>query len=145
MAPSQRSAENFNKKLAAKAKRGIVSTGASSNKGTVDPKSLKPKELPCPHCDRLFKQQDRLKQHVAKHHASEVAEAATEAAKETPKVENTAADKAGSSSSSKKKPSSGSGMASPKPPCSGRRRRTRRLYCLSTFRRSATSGSLNTP
>ena len=102
MAPSQRSAENFNKKLAAKAKRGIVSTGASSNKGTVDPKSLKPKELPCPHCDRLFKQQDRLKQHVAKHHASEVAEAATEAAKETPKVENTAADKAGSSSSSKR-------------------------------------------
>ena len=94
MAPSQRSAENFNKKAAAKLKRGIVSTGAAgmSNKGP-DPASLKPKELPCPHCDRLFKQQDRLKQHVAKHHAKEVEEAAA-AAKAKAEAEAAGADAA---------------------------------------------------
>ena len=85
MAPSQRSAENFNKKLAAKAKRGIVASGAAGMGKTVNPKDLKPKELPCPHCDRLFKQQDRLKQHVAKHHAKEVEEAAAAAAAVPPK------------------------------------------------------------
>ena len=78
MAPSQRSAENFNKKLAAKAKRGIVASGASGMGKTVNPKDLKPKELPCPHCDRLFKQQDRLKQHVAKHHVKEMEAIASE-------------------------------------------------------------------
>ena len=58
--------------MAAKAKRGIVSNGAADGKSGPDPRDLKPKEMPCPHCDRLFKQQDRLKQHVAKHHAKEV-------------------------------------------------------------------------
>jgi hypothetical protein len=79
MAPSQKSAENFNKK-AEKKKAGIVSLGAAgmSNKGVVDPKDLRPKEMPCPHCERLFKQVDRLKMHVAKHHGKEVEEAAAE-------------------------------------------------------------------
>ena len=103
MAPSQRSAENFNKKLAAKAKRGIVSSGAAGMGKTVNPKDLKPKELPCPHCDRLFKQQDRLKQHVAKHHAKEVEEAAAAAAA-TPPAD--AGDK-GAGSSKQTKPSPG--------------------------------------
>ena len=63
MAPSQKSAENFNKKLAAKASRGIVSSGAAGmGSSGPNPKDLKPKETPCPHCDRLFKQQDRVKQ-----------------------------------------------------------------------------------
>ena len=107
MAPSQRSAENFNKKLAAKAKRGIVSSGAAGMGKTVNPKDLKPKELPCPHCDRLFKQQDRLKQHVAKHHAKEVEEAAAAAAAAPP------ADAGGKSAGSSKqtKPSPGAGTA----------------------------------
>ena len=107
MAPSQKSAENFNKKLAAKAKRGIVASGAAGMGKTVDPKSLKPKELPCPHCDRLFKQIDRLKQHVAKHHAAEVAEAAV-AAKAAPPPKPSDTDKSPDASSSQKPSSSAS-------------------------------------
>jgi len=102
MAPSQRSAENFNKKLAAKAKRGIVASGAAGMGKTVNPKDLKPKELPCPHCDRLFKQQDRLKQHVAKHHAKEVEEAAAAAAAAPP--EGDGDEGAGSSKPTKPPP-----------------------------------------
>lgn len=78
MAPSQKSAENFHKKLAAKAKRGIVSSGAAGMGKSVDPKELKPKELPCPYCERMFKQQDRLKQHIARHHAEEIEQTAGE-------------------------------------------------------------------
>ena len=65
---------NSQKKALAKAKRGIVSSGAMSSKSGFEPHELKPKELPCPHCDRIFKQQDRLKQHIAKQHADVVAE-----------------------------------------------------------------------
>ena len=65
---------NAQKKALAKAKRGIVSSGAMSSKSGFDPAQVKPKELPCPHCDRIFKQQDRLKQHIAKQHADVVAE-----------------------------------------------------------------------
>ena len=78
MAPSQRSAENFHKKLAAKARRGIVSSGAAGMGKSVDPKELKPKELPCPYCERMFKQQDRLKQHIARHHAEEMEQTAAD-------------------------------------------------------------------
>lgn len=73
MAPS-----NAQKKALAKAKRGIVSSGAMSSKSGFDPAQLKPKELPCPHCDRIFKQPDRLKQHIARQHA-DVVQAAEEA------------------------------------------------------------------
>lgn len=113
MAPSQKSAENFNKKLAAKAKRGIVSSGAAgmSSKGP-DPKDLKPKEMPCPHCDRLFKQQDRLKQHVAKHHAKEVEAAAAE-------VEAAAAASGGGGSGGGSGSGGGGGRSNQSQPSSG--------------------------
>ena len=66
---------NAAKKALAKAKRGIVSTGACSTKASPDFAALKDnRELPCPHCDRIFKQQDRLKQHVQKQHADALAE-----------------------------------------------------------------------
>ena len=60
---------NAQKKALAKAKRGIVSSGAMSSKSGFDESQLKPKELPCPHCDRTFKQIDRLRMHVQKQHA----------------------------------------------------------------------------
>jgi len=60
---------NSQKKALAKAKRGIVASGAMSSKSGFEPHELKPKELPCPHCDRIFKQPDRLKQHIANQHA----------------------------------------------------------------------------
>jgi len=69
MAPS-----NAQKKALAKAKRGIVASGAMSSKGGFDPAQVRAsKEMPCPHCDRIFKQQDRLKQHIARQHADAVA------------------------------------------------------------------------
>jgi len=79
---------NSQKKALAKAKRGIVSSGAMSSKSGFEPHELKPKELPCPHCDRIFKQQDRLKQHIAKQHADVVAE---QGAAEDKKVSSKAA------------------------------------------------------
>lgn len=60
---------NAQKKALAKAKRGIVSSGAMSSKSGFDESQLKPKELPCPHCERTFKQIDRLRMHVQKQHA----------------------------------------------------------------------------
>ena len=69
---------NSAKKALAKAKKGIFSTGACSTKADPNFAALKDnKELPCPHCDRIFKQQDRLKQHIQKQHADVVAEQAT--------------------------------------------------------------------
>ena len=59
-----------------------------SSKSGFEPHELKPKELPCPHCDRIFKQQDRLKQHIAKQHADVVAE---QGAAEDKKVSSKAA------------------------------------------------------
>ena len=71
---------NAAKKALAKAKRGIVATGACSTKADPNFAALKDnKELPCPHCDRIFKQQDRLKQHIQKQHADVVAEQAVAA------------------------------------------------------------------
>jgi hypothetical protein len=70
MAPS-----NAQKKALAKAKRGIVASGAMSAKGGFDPAQMhKSREMACPHCERIFKQQDRLKQHIARQHADAVAE-----------------------------------------------------------------------
>ena len=68
MAPSQRSAENFNKKLAAKAKRGIVASGAVDADGkNREPERSQAERASVPATsDRLFKQQDELKQHVAR-------------------------------------------------------------------------------
>ena len=71
---------NAAKKALAKAKRGIVATGACSTKADPNFAALKDnKELPCPHCDRIFKQQDRLKQHIQKQHGDVVAEQAVAA------------------------------------------------------------------
>jgi len=70
MAPS-----NAQKKALAKAKRGIVASGAMSAKGGFDPAQVhKSREMACPHCERIFKQQDRLRQHIARQHADAVAE-----------------------------------------------------------------------
>ena len=69
MAPS-----NAQKKALAKAKRGIVASGAMSAKGGFDPQMHKSREMACPHCERIFKQQDRLKQHIARQHADAVEE-----------------------------------------------------------------------
>ena len=40
--------------------------GGTKGPAVVDKRN---QELPCPHCDRIFKQADRLKQHVQKQHA----------------------------------------------------------------------------
>ena len=69
MAPS-----NAQKNALAKAKRGIVASGAMSAKGGFDPQMHKSREMACPHCERIFKQQDRLKQHIARQHADAVEE-----------------------------------------------------------------------
>jgi hypothetical protein len=45
MAPSQKSAENFNKKEVAKKKRGIVASGAAGN-GRSDSDPIQPKVGP---------------------------------------------------------------------------------------------------
>ena len=71
---------NAAKKALAKAKRGTVATGACSTKADPNFAALKDnKELPCLHCDRIFKQQDRLKQHIQKQHGDVVAEQAVAA------------------------------------------------------------------
>ena len=65
MAPS-----NAQKKALAKAKRGIVSTGAMSSKSGFDQAALQQnRDHQCPHCERTFKQLDRLRMHVARQHA----------------------------------------------------------------------------
>ncbi|PRW33164.1 P-loop containing nucleoside triphosphate hydrolase isoform A [Chlorella sorokiniana] len=51
--------------------------GGSKGPAVVDKRG---QELPCPHCDRIFKQSDRLKQHIQKQHADLAAAAESEAA-----------------------------------------------------------------
>ncbi|KAK3258778.1 hypothetical protein CYMTET_32194 [Cymbomonas tetramitiformis] len=63
------------KKVLAKQKKGIFGTGAISSGGSSEPIDKRGKtDYPCPHCDRIFKQVDRYKQHLAKQHADKAAE-----------------------------------------------------------------------
>ena len=61
------------KKAQAKQKRHIYSSGAAgmgkSSGNVVDKRN---EEKQCPYCDRIFKQLDRFKQHIAKKHANEI-------------------------------------------------------------------------
>ena len=64
------------KKQQAKLKKHIYSSGAQGNDtgGPAQPDKRNKGELPCEFCQRVFKQQDRLKQHMLKHHAKQMHE-----------------------------------------------------------------------
>ena len=56
-----------------KKKKGIVATGGMSNKADANWSELKKIDLQCPYCDRdPFKQRDRLKMHIERHHKEEL-------------------------------------------------------------------------
>eukprot|EP00958_Prasinococcus_capsulatus_P003632 scaffold331_cov349-Prasinococcus_capsulatus_cf.AAC.6 len=65
----------------AKAKKGIFGSGAAgmSSKGEELPKKNKGEEIKCPYCEKIYKQDGRLKDHIKRQHAAEAA--AAEAAK----------------------------------------------------------------
>uniref|UniRef100_A0A7R9TIU0 Uncharacterized protein n=1 Tax=Prasinoderma coloniale TaxID=156133 RepID=A0A7R9TIU0_9VIRI len=90
-----------NKELA-KQKRGVFSSGAAGGgKGEALPKKNDGNPLQCPYCEKIYKQDGRLKEHLKRQHADEVAAANKEA---EAKAEEVAAAKAAEDARRAKEP-----------------------------------------